>query len=262
MDDILEHGFNSSTRLEFWTSQLRKAAQLLMVPEHKMQDVLRNALGAIYSRLVDRGGLARYHLGIGTYAIRKVAPQLRSLLDQRIAASANLIKLNRAEAIEKTMRRFMGWASSIPAGGSDQSSRETRKEVRKSIASLPFVERRVLIDQGHKLTAAINQTVAEGNGAIAVRWRSHWRQSNYDYRKDHKERDNNIYLLKSSWAKDQGLVKPGDAGYYENITAVGEEVYCRCWAVYIYHLRDLPADMLTKKGAEMLQRARDAQKAG
>jgi hypothetical protein len=52
------------------------------------------------------------------------------------------------------------------------------------------------------------------------------------------------------------LVKPGPDGYYDDITKVGEEVSCSCQAEWIYGLRSLPEDMLTKKGEESLAEAR------
>ena len=124
------------------------------------------------------------------------------------------------------------------------------------LGGLAFEERRVLIDQGHKLTAAISQTVAVGAGAIAGTWRSHYRQPGYDYREDHKERDGLLYTLRGNWALEKGLMKPGPAGYYEDVTAVGEEVFCRCWMVWFYNLSSLPPDMLTAKGKSELARVR------
>jgi len=43
-------------------------------------------------------------------------------------------------------------------------------------------------------------------------------------------------------------MKAGPNGYYDEITQVGEEVYCSCTAEYIFALRKLPVEMLTKAG--------------
>jgi hypothetical protein len=257
INDITEHGFDTAGRLEYWTIQLRHAAEQATTPLWRMEEMLRAGLGAIYRRLVYRGMVARYHPGIPRYTLQRIAPSLRTELDRRILASANLIKLNRQQAIAKTLQRFQGWSTSIPAGGSDATSRrETGTALRKTLAALPFEERRVLIDQGHKLTASINAVVAQEGGAIALTWKSHWRQAGYDYREDHKDRDGNVYLIRGNWASQKGFVKPGTAGYYEDVTAVGEEIFCRCYAEYIYSLRALPDEMLTKKGAEELAKAK------
>ncbi len=257
ISDITEHGFDQSGRLEYWIQQLREAAERHMQPLHYMEQMLRSGLWTIYKRLVEKGGIAKYHERIAKFTVQQLTTQMRSELDKRILASANLIKLNRQQAIEKTLQRFTGWSTSIPAGGSETTAkRETATEIKKALSQLPFQERRVLIDQGHKLTASINEVVATHGGAIALIWRSHWRQAGYNYREDHKERDGQVYAIRGSWALENGLMKPGEAGYYDKITAVAEEPFCRCYAQYIYNLSSLPKDMLTKKGEEELARVR------
>lgn len=225
--DMAEWGFDSQDRVDRWTRELRLAAERSMISPESLEQQLREGLAAQYRRLVDGGGIARYHKGVDRFTLERIRPQLRSELDRRIAASANLIKLNRTEAVDKTLRRFQGWSTSIPVGGvSGEKKSAVKAEVRKSLASLPFEERRVLIDQGHKLIGAINQVVATDGGAIAGIWRSHWRQPGYNYRPDHKDRDEEVYLVRDSWAHQAGLVKKGGVGYYDEVTAVGQEPFC------------------------------------
>jgi len=163
--------------------------------------------------------------------------------------------LNKEEAIAKTLRRFSGWATSVPVGGSDIVDKvDVKKAVTKSIKVLPFVERRVIIDQGHKFRASLSEIVARDNKAIAARWHSHFKEAGYDFREDHKERDSKVYLVRGNWAQEKGLVKVGTDGYFEDVTAPGEEVNCRCWVTWVYSLRQLPEQMLTVKGKEALQR--------
>jgi len=256
--DISENGFDTSGRLAFWTEQLRQAALLSLRSPRQMEEMLKFGLSSIYRRLIERGGIGRYHPGIPRFTLQRVQPHLRAELDKRILAAADLIKLNREQAVAKTLQRFQGWATSIPGGGSDTTDkREIAKEVRKALARLPFEERRVMIDQGHKFTANLSNILATNGGAIAMIWHSHWRQAGYDYREDHKERDGKVYAIRgNNWALAGGLMRAGAVGYYEDVTAVGEEVNCRCYAQYLYALRDLPKEMLTKKGAETLAHAK------
>jgi hypothetical protein len=261
--DIVERGFDSQERIDRWMRELRIAAERMTTSAASLEDMLRGSLAAIYRRLIDRGGVLRYVPGIDRYTIERVQPLLRSELDRRIAASANLIKLNRAEVIEQTLRRFQGWSTSIPPGGvAPRGRREAKKEIKRSLASLPFIERRVLIDQGHKLTAALSDVVATGGGAIAGLWRSNWRQAGYDYREDHKDRDGEVYLIRDSWAHKAGLVKPRKNGFTDYITQPAQEVSCRCYYRYLFNLRDLPADMLSAKGRAALAKARAGGVAG
>lgn len=251
--DIEEHGFDSQQRIDGWMERIATAARAAMLPEATVQNVLAASLAAIWTRAVEGGGLGKAHPGVARFTVQQLKPKLRAELDRRIMASAQLIKLNRSQVIAKTLQRFSGWATSIPAGGSaaiDKS--EVKDEVKKALRSLSYEERRVAIDQGHKLISAVHDVIARDANAIAAEWRSNFRQPGYHARADHKERDGRVYLLRGNWASEKGLVKVGPAGYSDEITQPAEEVFCRCWYRYIYSLRGLPADMLTAKGREAL----------
>lgn len=257
INDILEHGFDSQERLDRWLEEIRRAAVRAMMPEDQLSKILGQTFETIYTKLVERGGTVQVNPGVSLFTLNQIKPKLRDELDRRIMASVNLIKRNREEMVEKTLQRFQGWATSIPIGGSDAQSRpKTKASVGKALKQLPFEERRVLIDQGHKLTSTINDIVAQDGGAIAAVWHSNWRQRNYNYRKDHKERDGQVYLIRGSWAHKAGLVKPGEAGYYDQITKPAEEVFCRCSCKYVFSIGKLPDTMLTKQGAEKLAQVR------
>lgn len=256
ISDIADNGFDTPERIKYWQDALRRAAERSMASAAQMEQQLREAMAAIYKRLVENGGAAKFHPGISRFTIDRLRPELRLALDRRIMASADLIKLNRQQSIDKTLQRFSGWATSIPPGGAKTDKREEKAHIRKALASQSYEYRRVAIDQGHKLSANINETIARGGNAIALIWHSHWRQAGYDYREDHKERDGEVYLLKGSWALEQGLIRPGPAGYYEDIDGVAVAPFCRCYAQYVYALRGIPENMLTAKGAEALALAR------
>lgn len=265
--DMAEHGFTDMERVERWARELRLAAERSFISAASLEQQLRDTLAAVYRRMVDQGGLFRYNPGVERFTIEKLKPALRGELDRRIMASANLIRLNRAQAINKTLQRFQGWSTSIPPGGVSAETRsEVKKTVRKSLASLPFEERRLATDQGHKLIAAINDIVATDGGAIAGQWVSHYLQQNYAYREDHKERDyrqnnNEPFLIRDSWADRAGFVKKGKLGYADQVTAPAQEPFCRCYYRFLYNLRDLPTEMLTAKGKAALSGARSAARA-
>jgi hypothetical protein len=252
-----EFGFDSVERLQYWTERIRKAAVETLTPESVLNSELTRVLTGTYKRLIDDGQILKAHPGIARFTVDRLKPKLRTELDRRLMVSRNLIKLNRQQMIEKTTQRFAGWASSVPAGGSRAiETKDVKDNIRKALTSLPFEERRCVIDQSHKFVGALNEIIAVDGGAIAMRWNSQWRRRGYGYRIEHKERDQKIYLLRSSWAKERGLVKPGTAGYYDDITKVGEEVCCSCFATWIYAVRDLPEDMLTNAGKKALEDAR------
>ncbi len=259
--DFQRHGFDSQVRLDRWMAALRKALGFSLPPLGGVEAALRMRLTSTFKRSVEQGALLKKHPGVSRFTLDRLSPVMRQELDRRIMASAALIKLNRDEVIEKTLRRFSGWSTSIPAGGSKVVEKgETKDKLEKALASSSFEERRVLTDQGHKLNAALSGILATHSGAIAAKWHSHFRQAGYDYRPDHKDRDydetGNVYLIRGSWAHQKGFVKPSKAGFFDEITQPGEEVFCRCTASYITALRGLPPEMLTAKGKAELNRVR------
>lgn len=257
--DLIENGFDSAERVDGWMERIRRAAEEALIPPHFLEEALQRTMRAIYDKQVEQGGILRGHAQVSRFTLERVKPRLRAELDRRIMASAQLIKLNRKNAIEQTLQRFSGWSTSIPSGGTEAANKtKVKADIRKSLAQLPFRERRVLIDQGHKFTAALDDILAGDGGAIAAVWRSRWREANYDYRVDHKERDGEVYAIRDSWAMQRGLMKVGPAGYTDQSTKPGEEVFCRCKYSYLYNLRDLPADMLTAKGRGELANVRVA----
>lgn len=257
VNDIAEHGFDSAERVAAWQARLREAAERSLRRPSEMERMLREAMTSIYRRLIDKGQVLKFHPGIPRFTIDRIAPKLRAQLDSRIAASADLIKLNREQAIESTLRRFSGWASSVPAGGSRVVDRtDEKKAIRKSLAGLPFEERRVLIDQGQKLRSAISETVAQAGNAIACVWHDHHTEANYDYRPEHKARDGHVYAVRGNWAIEKGLMKAGPDGYSDEIERPSELPFCRCYYEWMYTLSALPGEMLTEKGRVVLSSAK------
>jgi hypothetical protein len=255
--DISDNGYDDPARLDEWLKRLRYAAVADLPSPEEIQTRMQLAMQTVFNRTFSQSSVLKYHPGVPRFTIERLKPFARAELDKRILASTKLIKLNREQAVEKMLQRAAGWATSIPEQGSRIVDKVDIKEhIAKPIQQIKYEARRVSIDQGAKLVAAINEVVAQQNGVIAYRWRSHWRQAGYDYRPDHKERDQQIYLVRNSWAKDQGLVKTGAAGYYDDITAAAQEPFCRCYVVALYALRDLPVEMLTSKGQKLLEETR------
>jgi hypothetical protein len=257
IDDLMEHGFDSQERLDRWLFQLREAARHALVPEAVLVRALSDSLGMVFRRSTTDRKLLQMHPGISQFTINNIKPALRAELNRRIQASASLITLNRDASIARTLQRFAGWGSSVPIGGTEVAKRkEVKQTIRRGIAALPFEERRVVIDQGHKLVAAINDIVATDGGAISMTWKHvHESSQAYQPRPEHVARDGKVFLIRGSWAHKQGLVKPTH-GYTDEIEAPAELPFCRCTGVYGFTLRDLPSSMLTAKGASHLAQAR------
>jgi hypothetical protein len=119
----------------------------------------------------------------------------------------------------------------------------------KSVAQLKFERRRVAIDQGHKLSAAVAHVVAQGQGAIAGIWHDRGESDRgYDARPEHIARSGKLFLVRNSWAMTEGLVKKGGLKYTDEIEGVAELPFCSCWYEYVTSPREIPANLLTAKG--------------
>lgn len=261
INDLAAHGYDSAERVADWIRRIKEAAAASLTPSAVLDVALREALRSVYRREIDRGAILQRHPGVSRFTLQRVAPKLRAELDRRIMASAGLIKLDRERMIADTLDRLSGWATSIPAGGSDAVNRRALKErIRKPLASLPFQERRVIIDQSHKLVAAISETLAVDGGALAGHWVSHYTQRNYNYRPQHKhyDVDDKLFIVRGNWALTAGLIKPDGQRYVDEIERPGQLPFCRCYYRWIYNLRSLPADMLTVKGRAELERVKVA----
>lgn len=231
--DFEEHGFDSEERLQKWQKLLAQSAgnHTAVTAEN-----LKRTLTSIYTAQVTKGGLLKLH-NIPAWKFNQLVPKLERELTRRIMASAQLIKLNREEMISRTIRRFSGWATSIPTGGrgadftidKEGNTKSTKDNIKKSLKALSYDERRVMIDQAAKFKSSLSDMVAKDGGAIAGMWKSHFRQAGYDARPDHVARDGHIYVIRNNWAMENGLMKLGGNQYTDEITMPAEEVYCFPW---------------------------------
>lgn len=256
--EFSSRGFDSQQRLDEWLRVLEHAVRTVLIPERQLREHLHDFLAQTFTRVTSDKTIFATHRGIDRFTLASIRPKLRRELDRRILASSNLITLNREASIQRTLQRFAGWATSIPIGGSsDPKRREVTDRVRKATSSLPYEERRVIIDQGHKLVASIDDIIAVDGGAIAGQWHHVMeRGSGYQPRPVHVSRDKKYYVIREGWAYRQGLIKAMGSQFTDSITQPGQEINCRCKYQYIYNLRDLPAVMLTKKGQEKLRQVR------
>ena len=250
--DVSEHGYDSEERIRKWTAAIHEAAEAEAMLDEDIEALMERTLRQAYEKTVEGGSAFKVHQGVDRFGLERVKPRLRAELDRRLAANRELIKLNRTEAMARTQRRFAGWATSVPAGGTDDVDyHKLRKEIRKPIAQLPFESRRVAIDQGAKLIASVSEVIATDNNAIAGMWRSHWKELNYSYRPEHKARDKLVYAVRGSWAIEDGFINKG-AGYLDEMDQVAQLPFCRCFMVWRFSLKDLPPEMLTKKGQDAM----------
>lgn len=258
--EFAERGYRSEGDLHEWLMRLHHALEREMQTDAAIRKQIGNALDAIFHREVIRGGVQKRVPGVQRYTIDRVAPQLRAELDRRIYAGIDLIKLNRAAAVQKTLQRFAGWTTSVGPAGSFVKPRELREaanEIAKPVSQLRFEKRRVAIDQGHKLSASVAHVVAMGAGAIAGIWHDRGEfDHGYDARPEHLARSGTLYLVRGSWALTEGLIAKRGVEYYDDLPDQAAQLpYCSCWVEWQTSPRALPDTLLTVKGREWLRRA-------
>ena len=143
---FLRNGYSSREELERWQAIIRQAAESETADDY-MSMVTRNLTKA-YDLQVGRAGALKRHQGISRFTLNYLEPKLRTELDRRILASADLIQLNRKKAIDTTLSRFSGWASSIPSAdsialtGIQGTMRETADHIQKAAEKVDYEARR------------------------------------------------------------------------------------------------------------------------
>ena len=252
--DLSATGYVSAERMTEWVTRLRNAAERDLGPEWEVDVEVRRDMERLLERFMSDQKLPRVVPGVGRFTKEMVKPRLWGELDRRILASAQLIKVDRREAIERTLRRFQGWATSIPPGGDETvDRREVNADLRKDLVKYRYHKRFVATDQGHKLISNVADLVASEAGAIAGIWHSHGAtDARYDARPDHLRRDGKTFLIRGSWADKAGLLRAVN-GYMDEHTMPGQEPYCRCWYQYVLSPRRLPDDFLTRKGHDWVR---------
>ena len=252
LDEFSKFGYDSLDRLNYWLGQLRIAANHALPAQDQVRRQIRARLGQMFKNATSKTAFQRNHPALAQYALQRLGPRLAPLLERRILASADLITLHRDQSIEKVLQRFQGLVTSIPPGGTRSIEySEAKKAISKSLRQMTFEERRVVIDQGHKLVANVQQTIAEDNDAIGFRWR-HVHEVGYHGRPEHEARDGEFFPLRGNWAMRDGLMKKGQNPYMDEIDMVAQAPFCRCWAVWVYNIRDLPDECLTEKGRDRI----------
>ena len=101
--ELSSTGYVSPERVNEWVVKLRNAAEREFGPMERIDDDVRLRMEAVFKNLIDGGKIADYVPGISRLTIGMVKPGLRAELDRRILAAADLIKLNRKQAIEQTL---------------------------------------------------------------------------------------------------------------------------------------------------------------
>ncbi|MGH7715521.1 MAG: hypothetical protein ACREML_05935 [Vulcanimicrobiaceae bacterium] len=243
-------GYSSESDLQTWIARLHEALDAEIGTDEGAHRLVAGVLEAVYEKDVSKRAVLRRIPGVLRYTLENVKPELRAELDRRIFAAADLIKINRRKRKAQTLQRFAGWVSSVPRAGSQaQHLRTVASQIAAPAQQAKWEARRLAVDQGHKLSAAVAHVVAQGNGAIAAIWHDRGEKDrSYHARPHHLARSGTLFLIRDSWAINQGLIRRGSRPYLDEIEQPAELPFCSCTAEYIVTPRELPQECVTARG--------------
>lgn len=198
--------------------------------------------------------LPERHFGIRAYKLKELDKQFYKAYTVRMQSSLSLIKSNNSILLAKLQKRFIDWTTMA-----DYRTKEDLLEATK----LPDDKHTKFIvrDQSNKMTATIDDIIAEKYQAIAFQWKTrndnrvagkpgglypsvdknsekhgdHWSRKDkfYYYSSIPKSVKNKLNLKK--FAGSEKSLKDGMPG-----TPIG----CRCYAKNFYYVEDLPSELV------------------
>lgn len=235
----------------------RNEALLTAFPQRPEQ-VVKPYLDSLFRKEIESKKFLKHHKGISSFMVDRLMPDYRAMLDSMNRASIDLIKLERPNSIDVSIARFSSWLTNIPLGQEvipEFYDLPAVKAITKPITNqLSYEHSRRAIDQGHKLLTNINRVTALQAGAIAGVWHAHAKTESYDARPEHWARNDKIYVMRESWANQNGLVKKTNGMWLEDIPdPPSVPVNCTCFWEYQYQIEALAKrypEALTKKGIE------------
>jgi hypothetical protein len=164
---------------------------------------------------------------------------------------------------EDQLGRFCDLVSQLlqqtPEGGSkDNSLKRQITNIKSEVRSLAMWDELFYIYKTSSFPSEVEYIFKLENNPIACVWYYNPRDEQGDYRKtyDHRQRQGHVYAVRGNWAIEKDLMRAGPDRYIDEISRPCQEVGCMCHLRWLYALRELPQDMLTKKGKEELERVR------
>lgn len=246
------------------------------------QGMLRNEISQYFKSIRNERGIYNYinkgythflknaqlsHKGITKQSLNDLKPKFRKELENKVQISFNLMKNQENEIKQKLASRFINYVTidskEVRGNGASKKSLLEFLDFAKENGIAENHAKFILQDQTRKLTASLDDILAKENGAIGGIWHNRgdkrvvgnpqglYPNGSTKAHGDHWEREGVFYTFKDSWGYKKGYI---DAPIYENLEdgGVGKAIGCRCWLQYMYDLRDVPYNYLTKKGRELL----------
>lgn len=194
------------------------------------------------------------------WGLNDLKPKVANELKKRTEFSLNLITQTNEKHKAILKERLFG----ILSNNTDVSPEAMAKALNIDSEAKKVIKHQqsIINDQTTKFEATLSRIEAEMGGAFAFTWRTRFDlavvgnpQGKYPngnaLHGDHYAREKQVYFMKdafpNSWVYKYDLVKINALKWDDFKDGLpGMPINCRCWANYIYDLRELPADILKK----------------
>lgn len=218
-----------------------------------------------------KGEYKKNALGLKGYNPYKYKAKYLRQLNNRIDTALGLIVNHHQTYMLEIVNRYKEWFSIDTPDV--RGAKATPESFSKALSSFCLHDKEkfekhmkfVIKDQSNKLTASMDEITAREGGAIAMIWKTRNDKrvvgnpsgiypKGRPIHMNHYARNNKLFLVKGSWAIEEGYIKKTkDVDYIEDIPdgRPGEPIGCRCFRIDIYTLEDIPSEygfILTQKG--------------
>lgn len=199
------------------------------------------------------------------FNINDINANVRKLLEKRIITSLNNIKIKDKKLLLEIQNRFINFLVNNDNKNKTLKDLKDNLRVNECLTQSKNYTKNILRDQMHRFNDSIDYTMGTLNGAVGLVW--HTQQDKRvvgdptglypkgnTLHNNHFKRDGVFFSLKDSIATKNKLV---NAEIFETLTDIkecGRPINCRCYYEYIYDLRDVPTQYLTKKGFNFIKK--------
>ncbi len=188
-------------------------------------------------------------------------------LERRQKMCFDLIKDKQQKNIDEIKRRILGWSTEIQTKTKgDEFAKGFKESIDMPKISTEFTKHEAFIlrDQNAKMLSNIDYITHTKEGAIGFFWKTRedkrvvgnptglYPKGNAMHN-NHYIREGKFFMIRDNWAQKQGLVKKiSDVMYVDEIPdgIPANGINCRCVAMYVLEVEDVPTEILTNKGRE------------
>jgi len=253
LDLVLSQTISAEEQTKFYEKACQEyVGTVIQVRGLPARAIINNGDEANDSSLVSASGdLSKHEFNILLPKIRRVTQDcIKRYYDQSCEYRDYQIR-----QFEQLLDDFI---SLTPKGGAkDKEIKSKISEIKREAKCLMKWNELFAILKQSALVSEIDYVFTLKNNPIAAIWTYNELDENCEYpmANNHQELDKTVYVVPDNWAIKDGLVNAG-AGFIDEIIRPRREIGCTCSFQWLFSLRDLPDEMLTKKGALYLANRR------